>query len=177
MSSAALSAVHKSLAETPAGSSCACTVKVTMGLPCAHVVRGRITRKTTLEVFDFNKHWHLDRAALRQPVSISPNEPVSINVIISALIDRFYTAPFHEQVAIYEQLKATTKSGPTFAFKDPLPAKTRGRPSGAQNKPTTSAARDPSAFGYVEGSARIKNRCGVCNSFGHNARTCQQKDM
>lgn len=124
VSSAALNAVHKSLSAS-AEPKCACKIKVIMGFPYAHDVRDRISRNEVLEVSDFHKHWHLEQFVLNVSISVPPNESTSLDGIIPVVMERFTNAPVHERAAINEQVADTAAYGPTFAFKDPRPPRSK----------------------------------------------------
>ena len=62
-------------------------------------------------------------------------------------------------------------NAPIMALQNPKIALTKGRPSGATNKRSTSSTkRDPSGFEFVEQKVR---QCTLCHQSGHNSRTCQ----
>lgn len=173
VSSFALSEVQKH-SEVTTTSSCTRTFTATMGLPCAHVVKDRLVRNVPLQLADFHTHWHVDRFSTAP--SIPANElEVNMERAIPKLMTYFQAAPAHKQVELSEQLAATLRDGPQFTVKDPPRAKSKGRPSGALNRAPSTTRRDPSGFEFVEGSAHMKRKCGVCKRFGHNMRTCPER--
>jgi len=43
---------------------CGGTFRKSMGLPCAHIIKGRLWEGTSLTVDDFNAHWNIRRGDL-----------------------------------------------------------------------------------------------------------------
>ncbi|KAI9914560.1 hypothetical protein PsorP6_007451 [Peronosclerospora sorghi] len=71
--------------------------------------------------------------------------------------------------AMLRQALENLDSPHVFVMRNPVVARTRGRPSGSQN---SSTKRDPSLFEHVEANILKKRRCGVCKAEGHNKQTC-----
>lgn len=132
-----------------------------MGHPCAHDFRHRVT---PLSVDDFDQHWWLLKT---MPIRIETNTiPIGIETALKRVADEYENAPKYRKLVLLDYVLAV----PGTYIRDPVPVRTRGRP-------TNSTQRLPSQFEHVTAALKApiqRQRCRICQETGHNARTCRQ---
>ncbi|KAI9922607.1 hypothetical protein PsorP6_000404 [Peronosclerospora sorghi] len=167
ISSYALYKVHDlyQLALKPSGPiKCSGVFTSTMGIPCEHTLRIILAKSKSLEVTEFSRHWWLHQPRL----SSSSKEERSFAEIMASLTMRYDDMGAYQQAMLRLALE-NLDSPHAFVMRNPVVARTRGRPSGSHN---SSTKRDPSLFEHVEANILKKRRCGVCKAEGHNKQTC-----
>ncbi|CAJ2651610.1 unnamed protein product [Trifolium pratense] len=161
---------HKSL--VPEDLQCSNIFTSTMGIPCSHRLRRMLADPTyILSIHDFDQHWWLNRRE-SSPL-IQPDEVLDARSVLLRIEERLGNILPHQQQLLLRSLVNFARQD--LEVRNPLTAQTRGRPTG-------STRRNPSAFEYAQQTQqqtiqpqRIRS-CGMCNTIGHNSRTCPLRD-
>lgn len=161
---------HKSL--VPEDEQCSNTFTPTMGIPCSHRLRRMLADPISiLSIHDFDQHWWLIRQE-SLPL-IQPDEVLDTRNVLLEIEQRLGNVLPHQQQLLLRSLVNVARQD--LEVRNPLIVQTRGRPTG-------STRRNPSAFEYAEQiqqhpiqPQRIRS-CGICNTVGHNSRTCPLRD-
>lgn len=164
---------------------CCCSLRTAMGLPCEHVLSMRMLNGQSLRLSDFDEHWHIQkkhcfwhpaseennsvRGSGRQGGNNEHDENEStVEDTLKVLAGQFVELPPEKKAEIRTKLTQTICTLPKTKLNS------RGRPPGSLNKAasTHSTKRNPSNFELAAPEHTKRRRCGLCNQQGHYRSTC-----
>ncbi|GKB40786.1 hypothetical protein Tco_0885728, partial [Tanacetum coccineum] len=119
----------------------------TMGLPCAHKIINSYENELSLDLI--HPHWRIDTLTLN-PEDVSNNDDANpFAKLLDELNEKYQAWPLHKKETA--TLMTTNLINQSDMLFEPLIQRPRGRPPKAKRKKgTTSTARNPSRFEYVE---------------------------
>ena len=123
---------------------------------------------------DFHEQWHLVWNAKPESSLFHKNLDIDITNQWEVISQRLQSLPRAEKIETITQVtQLLNRQSKIVELKPPaINFETRGRPSGAKNKPKNTTKRDPSEFESLDTKRR---KCGTCGKVGHNKRGCQSK--
>ncbi|CAG8737196.1 599_t:CDS:2, partial [Cetraspora pellucida] len=147
---------------------CSCDYNVQFALPCRHVLAVHIANKEILSLNYIGTRWVIFFSELtmteKQNDIMSTRSTSDLLKDIETISNRVGHVEINNTLALFvEQLNSKY---PLLQedIRDPVIAKTKGRPSGTKCKKTGS-----------EHVTKKKYVCSICNSTGHNSRSCLDK--
>lgn len=164
ISSFALAKCYKHM-NVSTGSSCSLQFSTTWGIPCGHILKKHMRKRSKLSTSEFHAQWHLGSfpAATTNHNTASHTTPMIQEAVplLQAFIEG--EAAEHTKLEVAQLVKSATENGRGIEMNDSLISTTRGRPLGSSKKAANSTQRDPSGFEYFVESAQLLNNAAFAS--------------